>query len=394
MKIAMPYIGALLLLRVAVAASAQDASQGSSQNGPQGSAPTALQRLAVPATGAYTGAYVEFGDYEDEVTLDKIESFNERVCKRQAIVAFSNYWGRGRFPTAQARIVVDAGAVPLVFWNPWDSQEDTKHTRFDIAAIAAGRFDDYIDAWGRDARAFGAPLLVAWGLEMNGNWFPWSGVFHGADEPVPGTDPPLLRGPEAFKRAYRHVVDRVRAAGAANISWVFQTIPQIPWNRMAVYYPGSAYVDWLAVSAYGMQFPGEGWHTVKASIVDPYAELAAIDPSKPVLYAEWGVGEFPQDGDKGQWIGGALSAMALEMPRLKGAVFWHERWPNGGSSYSNLRVDSSPGALTAYRTGVAPPFWLAEPIREPAVAAAPRIADPGQPDTGLAKASPPSERHP
>ena len=337
-----------------------------------GASPTATsdadqpaQRLAVPEHGAYTGAYLDFGAREDEVTLDKIEAFNELVGKRQALIGFSNYWGRERFPDEQVRIVANAGAVSLIYWNPWDRQGETEHTRFDLAGIEAGQWDDYLDAWAAAARAFGKPLLVSWGLEMNGNWFPWSGIFHGAGEPLPGTKPPLSTGPEAFKRAYRHIVDRVRAAGADNVSWVFHvnntSDPAVPWNHMAAYYPGGAYADWLAMSAYGKQFPGEGWISVTAAITDHYRELAAIDPDKPILLAEWGIGEFPKQGDKGQWLTEAFAAMEHQLPRLKGAVFWHERWQNGDLSYSNLRVNSSLGALTAYRAAVARPFWLAEP---------------------------------
>ena len=49
--------------------------------------------LVVPAHGAYTGAYVDFGDQEDDVTLDAIEDFETMVGKHQAIVASSSYWG-------------------------------------------------------------------------------------------------------------------------------------------------------------------------------------------------------------------------------------------------------------------------------------------------------------
>jgi hypothetical protein len=54
--------------------------------------------------------------------------------------------------------------------------------------------------------------------------------------------------------------------------------------------------------------------------------------------------------------------MAAEFPRLKAAVFWHDRWQNGDLSYSNLRVNSSEGALNAYRQGIAHPFWLDQPV--------------------------------
>ncbi|WP_295389697.1 glycoside hydrolase family 26 protein [uncultured Thiodictyon sp.] len=324
-----------------------------------------LPTLAVPAHGAYTGVYADFGKSEEEVTTAKIESFTALVGKHQALIAFSNHWGTGHFPAAEARLVDTYGAAPLIYWNPWERRDDMACPRFTLEQIAAGDWDAYIDDWARDARAFGKPLLVAWGLEMNGKWFPWSGVFHGGGEPIPDSEPTRYQGPEAFKRAYCHVVERVRAAGASNISWVFHANntpdPAQPWNTMAAYYPGSSYVDWLGVSAYGKQFGGEGWSSASESLLRPFAELAALDPHKPILLAEWGIGEFPQQGDKAEWLHDAFAQMEHKLHRLKGAVFWHEQWVNGDQSVSNLLVDSSPQALAAYRAGVARPFWLAAP---------------------------------
>jgi hypothetical protein len=55
-----------------------------------------------------------------------------------------------------------------------------------------------------------------------------------------------------------------------------------------------------------------------------------------------------------------------KFPRLKACVFWHERWQNSegdnAGKYSNLRVNSTPESLEAYRQGVADPFYLAKPI--------------------------------
>ena len=36
-------------------------------------------KLAVPAQGKYTGAYIDFGDQEDDVTLEAIENFEAMV---------------------------------------------------------------------------------------------------------------------------------------------------------------------------------------------------------------------------------------------------------------------------------------------------------------------------
>ena len=71
------------------------------------------------------------------------------------------------------------------------------------------------------------------------------------------------RAPSFSRRAYRYVVDRVRARGARNIQWMFQTnnysFPMDTWNFAPAYYPGSDYVDWLGLSVYGQQFNDEPW---------------------------------------------------------------------------------------------------------------------------------------
>lgn len=325
--------------------------------------------LAVPDQGAYTGAYIDFGDNEDDVTLEGIEAFEKLVGKHQAIVASSSYWGEQNFPSANLNIIRRHGSIPLVFWSPWDRpyQQERGLDRFALATIIEGQWDAYIDRWADAARAFDHPLLVSFANEMNGSWFPWSGWFNGAQTPVAGADAKgPFEGPEAFKKAYRHVVDRVRARGARNILWVFHavnySIPQEPWNAMANYYPGPDYVDWLGCSVYGEQFSDDPWSSFAATWDWPYKELCAIDPSKPVMLAEWGVGEFPAKGSKPSFIHDALGVVSGKYPRVKAAVFWHERWQNKAGEYSNLRANSSPESLSAYRRGVSSPLWLDAPL--------------------------------
>ena len=73
---------------------------------PQAHAPTPAEieahaqhsLLAVPEHGIYTGAFTDFGDNEDEVTLEKIEAFETLIGKHQAIIASSSYWGEQTFP--------------------------------------------------------------------------------------------------------------------------------------------------------------------------------------------------------------------------------------------------------------------------------------------------------
>lgn len=322
--------------------------------------------VSFPEKGACIGAYLDFGDTEDDVSLDIIEDFEKMAGKHQAIIASSSFWGEGTFPMKNVQIISHHGAVPLIYWSPWDRpyKEDRGPDRFSLENILSGTWDSYIDAWADQAKTFGKPLLVSWGLEMNGNWFPWSGYFYGkaAASPTANGQSNIGEGPHLFREAFRYVVNRVKSRGAANILWGFHAnnlaIPAEPWNSMAEYYPGADYVDWLGLSVYGKQLPGEEWTSFHEAMNAAYMEICRLDPSKPVIVAEWGVGEYPRSGDKSAWIREAFEAMKDEYRRVKAAVYWNERWKNSDDTYSNLHIHSSPEALEAYRAGITNPYWL------------------------------------
>lgn len=309
--------------------------------------------IAPPAQGLFFGAYADFGETEDDVTLESIEDFEKLAGKPPAIIASSSYWGELDFPSTNLELISRHGAIPMVFWSPWDKpyEEAKGPDRFSLREILAGKWDTYIDQWADGAKAFGKPFFVSFCNEMNGDWFPWSGYYYGAEK----------GGAETFKKAWKYVVDRVRTRGAKNIAWVFHvnSFPAIndEWNVMASYYPGSDYVDWLGLSIYGKQFRNDGnWAYFRDLIKWPYQEITALDPEKPVMLAEFGVGDFPKSGDKAKWISDALS-MIPEYPRIKAAIYWHERWQNDDGTYSNLRINSSPPVLEAFRKGISEPQW-------------------------------------
>ncbi|MCL2790310.1 MAG: glycoside hydrolase family 26 protein [Desulfobulbus sp.] len=324
--------------------------------------------LVMPQKGVYTGAYVDFGEGESRVTYDALTAFERLTGKPLAVVACGNFWGDQAFPEKTVRIITGYGAVPFLFWSPWDKpyEESRGPDRFGLREILAGKWDTYIDTWADAARQYGKPLLIAWGLEMNGTWFPWSGSFYGGGKVAGRTKDgqALYEGPELYKRAYRYVVDRVRARKATNILWGFHannfSSPRVPWNQMSNYYPGADYVDWLGLSVYGKMTRSEGWAEFGDMMAVPYAEICALDAAKPVFVAEWGVGEYPP-GDKAKFIATALRDLPGTYQRVRLAVYWHERWENKDNTFSNLRVNSSPEALEAYRTGIASPLWIGRP---------------------------------
>src|ERR1700737_4879636 len=175
--------------------------------------PNSPVEVVIPEHGAYAGAFMDFGDEEDTVTLETVEDFEQMVGKHQSIIASSSYWGEQSFPTANLNVLWRHGSLPLVFWSPWDRPyvQNRGPDKFSLNNIIAGQWDAYIDKWADAAREFGHPMIVVFGNEMNGGGFPWSGKFSGGDEWDDEAD--NWKGPATFRRAYRNVGDRVRARG-------------------------------------------------------------------------------------------------------------------------------------------------------------------------------------
>src|SRR5260221_3824145 len=61
--------------------------------------------IVIPEHGAYTGAFIDFGETEEDVTLEGIEDFEAMVGKHQAIIASSSYWGEGNFPARNLNLI-------------------------------------------------------------------------------------------------------------------------------------------------------------------------------------------------------------------------------------------------------------------------------------------------
>lgn len=84
-------VGRIFLLLVAVALVATGCKQRLSTT-PNIDSNSPVE-VVIPEHGAYTGAFIDFGDAEDEVALEMIEDFESMVGKHQAIIASSSYWG-------------------------------------------------------------------------------------------------------------------------------------------------------------------------------------------------------------------------------------------------------------------------------------------------------------
>ena len=257
-------------------------------------------QIIEPEPGAvYHCAYPGFVENHREViTSQKITHFEALAGKKLAWIYFSDDWSNGiDFPAEAVRTISDHGAIPFIRLMAWSHyQIKGKDPRFSMQTIIDGQHDRDLVQWAEAAAVTNQPIIVEFGVEVNGDWFPWNGRFNGSGETTGYGDPLLYDGPERFKDAYRHIVRLFRTNGATNVSWAFHvnavSVPDEKWNQMHHYYPGDDFVDWIGVSIYGpvnkrdpdQYLFSEIWEYIKE-------ELRSISATKPIAVFEFGVGE-------------------------------------------------------------------------------------------------------
>jgi len=322
-----------------------------------------LQPVTPPPAGKlYHGIYPGGqSGMEDDITAADVQSYEQTVGKQVAWVYFSDNWYAGKkFPLATATWIWQGGAVPFIRLMLRE-EEDSTPNRFSIENVLAGTFDSDFRSWAREARAFANPLLVEFGTECNGSWFPWNGLYHGAGTLTDYGDPEKPDGPERFVAAFQRIVTLMRGEGASNITWVFHIDatddPEVGWNRLENYYPGDAFVDWIGVSAYGPQSPTDQEYSSFREQMDPfYARLTALAPNKPVIIAEFGCTAGSKLIVPEVWADPAFNdILGGRWPRLIGFSWWNEHWQNDDNPAhdSNMRVQDIPALAALIRTRLA-----------------------------------------
>lgn len=269
-----------------------------------------LRHPGVVLLGAYDG--------DAPRTFDGVVRLERALGTTLPLVQLYAAWGdqpEQQFPLELVTAIRDLGSVPVLTWEPWLSDfESRRHPqlplreerdRHGLAAVARGDYDFYVDAWAAEAARYGHPLFVRFGHEMNDPYrYPWG---------------PQHNTKEEFIAAWRHVVERVRAAGAGNVLWVWS--PHVAYEYWEHYYPGDAWVDWVGTGAlnYGPIAQWSRWWSFDEIFGRKYPALAAF--GKPVMIAEFGT--LAVGGDQAAWYRDALSALPARYPAVQALLFFH-----------------------------------------------------------------------
>jgi hypothetical protein len=301
-----------------------------------------------PAGRFYNGVHPggRDGMGADIVPADVL-SYQRVVGKRPTWVYFCNNWYQSRrFPLATANWIRANGSVPYIRLMLLHEAIPTPDPLFNLENILRGRFDADFHRWMRDARRFGSPLVAEYGVEVNGFWFPWNGLWNKEGGSYSDS---VAR----FREAYRHIIRIARQEGAYNIRWVFHVDawdePVVDWNRFENYYPGDEWIDWLGASVYGRQIPKDTHPVSFRWQMDwVYGRLSKL-ADKPILVCEFG---NIKDAHQAAWAIDALADMTGgRWPRLIGFSWWNAAFYNdpNPAARSDMRVEDSPDLAAVLR---------------------------------------------
>jgi Glycosyl hydrolase family 26 len=275
---------------------------------------------------------VSLGVNLPQTSAGALDQFARLVGIKPKILMWYQGWDAALVQAQLLTPIVKAGAIPMITWDPTDDGSGIP-----LEGIATGRYDSYIESSAAAAKAWGGPLLIRFAHEMN-----LPGAAFG-----PGRDG---NTPSIFVAAWRHVVDIFRTEGATNVQWVWS--PNVYCSGscpFTAFYPGDAWVDWVALDGYNYALLDDvDWMSFAQIFRASYAILARLT-SKPMMIAE--TGSTDEGGSKAAWITGIGSALRVDLPRVR-AIVWFDRVKE-----ADWRVNSSPQALAAFRGLVSsPPF--------------------------------------
>lgn len=256
-----------------------------------------------------------------------LQRYAKLVGDMPKIVMWYETWYAGPLISPDVmRAVRRHGAIPMITWMPKTSPSSVAS----YGAIAAGRFDGYLQQSATEARSWGHRVFVRPFHEMNGLWSPWAIGVQG-------------NTPAKFIAAWRHIVEIFRGVDATNVRFVFSpNVISSTSPDFTAEYPGDDYVDWVALDGFnfGTSVPGQRWRSFRSIFAESYGLLAGLS-TRPMMVSETACSE--RGGDKALWITHAFRRDMQHFPRIRAVVWFNHRkrtsWP----------ITSSPAALQAYR---------------------------------------------
>lgn len=203
-------------------------------------------------------------------TIEDIDDYMTSFPDKPVPGGWSAYWGIPEFKGITDTHKNETGSshnhqtlverfpntvIQSAMWmvGTWDVAKNT----------ARGNYDVVIKQYSTWAKSTDRPIYLRIGYEFDGP--------HNALEP------------DDYVKAYRHVVDLMRAEGVDNVAFVWHSYIFAPYKNypLSSWYPGDEYVDWVGVSLFGLLYQDADLLTHGDAVME-----FAKTHKKPVMVAE------------------------------------------------------------------------------------------------------------
>lgn len=204
-------------------------------------------------------------------TVERISEYMSHFPNQPIPAGWAAYWGIPEFKgvkkahknydvgnTQNHQMLIDEFPNTVVQSAMW------MVGKWDVAKKAgSGEYDRVIKKYSNWAKSINRPIYLRIGYEFDG--------------------PHNELEPEEYVKAYRKIVDVIRAKGADNIAFVWHSYAAPPFKDypLSAWYPGDDYVDWVGISVFG--------HAYRGNDFGPHCNRVlqfAKQHKKPVMIAE------------------------------------------------------------------------------------------------------------
>lgn len=268
----------------------------------------------VAAPNLHRGFTLGVFEPTEEGSYGSVTAFGEAVGRRPNLVLSYEGWPKP-FNQTFAATVDRHHAVVMVDWIP---------RRVDMAAVVAGRDDEYLRAFADAIKGYGHPVALSFAPEANGSWYSYGW----------GNTPPYVE-----VLAYQHVVNVFRSLGVHNVTWVW-IMDEYGAALIPQYWPGENYVNWVGIDGYYYR-PSDSFDSLFGPALSEVRQLT----NKPVLVSETAIGQVAGQAAKLPDL-----FAGIDEYRVSGLI-WFDQAQKGGIQKQDWRLDGHTRALAAFRAG-------------------------------------------
>ncbi|HEY9691905.1 MAG TPA: hypothetical protein V6D15_06855 [Oculatellaceae cyanobacterium] len=313
--------------------------------------------------------------------MGQVQAMETWQGKKNAVVNMFTDWGSdsttmNNLFNTQLPNIWNNKNIPMISWEPLTSGSTTPDNI--EVLIGSGQFDTYINNWADRLKTFlsgsdgvyntndDRRAYLRFAHEMNGDWYAWSAAKGG-------------NSPTDYVNMWKHTKDIFDAKGmdASRLQWVWSVNNTDAGGFTAEqYYPGDAYVNWVAIDGYnwGTSQSWSSWQTPSQVFDDMLGRLKAIS-TRPVGITEVGSSTKTSSGTsltaKSQWMTDMFNYAVNKDIKM---VNWFNQdketdWAafggaNGDSTYKANKTTTYK-TYSAYKTGITPASYSGSDVNNP-----------------------------